>query len=67
MLMGGLGGGRSIAGDEQGGGGVRWLKEKWAVGALSVRNLVHSNAGIAPRRTVAAVAVKTARSIGGEV
>ena len=67
MLMGGLGGGRSIAGDEQGGGGVRWRKEKWVVGALSARNLVHSNAGIAPCRTAATVAVETARSVGCEV
>ena len=51
----------------RGGGGVRWLKEKWAVGALLARNLVYSNVGIAPRRTVAAVAVETARSVGGGV
>ena len=50
-----------------GGGGVRWLKEKWAVGALLARNLVYSNAGIAPRQTVAAVAVETACGVGDGV
>ena len=67
VLIGGLEGGRSIAGDEKGGGGVRWRKEKWAVGALSVRKQVHSNAGITPCRTAATVAVETARSVGCEV